>query len=62
VPAAQVALAWVMAQPAVTSPIVGVTKPEHLDDAVQSVELELGDDEIEELSTGYLPHPIAGHR
>ncbi len=62
VPAAQVALAWVMAQPAVTSPIVGVTKPEHLDDAVQSVELELADDEIEELSTGYLPHPIAGHR
>ena len=62
VSAAQVALAWVMAQPAVTSPIVGVTKPEHLDDAVQAVELELSDDELEELSAGYLPHSISGHR
>ena len=62
VSAAQVALAWVMAQPAVISPIVGVTKPAHLDDAVQAVELELANDELEELSAGYLPHPIAGHR
>jgi 1-deoxyxylulose-5-phosphate synthase len=62
VSAAQVALAWLMAQPAVTSPIVGVTKPEHLDDAVQAVELELTDDEIEELTSGYEPHAIAGHR
>ena len=50
-----------MAQPAVTSPIVGVTKPEHLDDAVAAVDLELTDDEIEELSSGYVPHAIAGH-
>ena len=62
VPAAQVALAWLLAQPVVTSPIVGVTKPEHLTDAVGAVDLELTDDEIEELSSGYVPHPIAGHR
>ncbi len=59
---AQVALAWVMAQPAVTSPIVGITKPEHLADAVAAVDLELGDDELKELSAGYLPHAVAGHR
>ncbi len=61
VSAAQVALAWVMAQPAVTSPIVGVTKPEHLTDAIAAVDLELSADEIEELSAGYVPHSIAGH-
>ncbi len=62
VSAAQVALAWVLAQPAVTSPIVGVTRPEHLDDAINAVDLELTDAEIDELSTGYTPHAIAGHR
>jgi 1-deoxyxylulose-5-phosphate synthase len=62
VPRAQVALAWVMAQPAVTSPIVGVTKPQHLTDAVAAVDLELTPDEIEELGAGYVPHAIAGHR
>src|SRR3954467_8576231 len=61
VSAAQVALAWLMAQPGVTSPIVGVTKPEHLSDAVAAVDLSLSDEEVEELSSGYLPHAIAGH-
>jgi aryl-alcohol dehydrogenase-like predicted oxidoreductase len=59
---AQVALAWLMAQPAVTSPIVGVTKPQHLSDAVAAVDLELSADEVEELGGGYVPHPIAGHQ
>ena len=59
---AQVALAWVMAQPAVTSPIVGVTRPQHLEDAVAAVDLELTDAELEELGAGYLPHAVAGHR
>jgi aryl-alcohol dehydrogenase (NADP+) len=62
VPRAQVALAWLLAQPAVTSPIVGVTKSQHLTDAVAAVDLELTDDEIEELGAGYTPHAIAGHR
>ena len=62
VSAAQVALAWVMAQPAVTSPIVGVTKPAHLADAVAAVDLELSEDELAELSSGYTPRGIAGHR
>jgi aryl-alcohol dehydrogenase (NADP+) len=59
---AQVALAWLMAQPAVTSPIVGVTKPQHLADAVAAVDLELSADELDELGAGYVPHPIAGHQ
>jgi 1-deoxyxylulose-5-phosphate synthase len=62
VPRAQVALAWLLAQPAVTSPIVGVTKPAHLADAVAAVDLELSPEEVEELGAGYVPHPIAGHR
>ena len=59
---AQVALAWLLAQPAVTSPIVGITRREHLDDAVAAVDLELTDDEIAALTEGYVPHAIAGHQ
>jgi 1-deoxyxylulose-5-phosphate synthase len=59
---AQVALAWLLAQPAVTSPIVGITRPDHLDDAVAAVDLELTDDEVAELGADYVPHAIAGHQ
>jgi aryl-alcohol dehydrogenase-like predicted oxidoreductase len=59
---AQVALAWLLAQPGVSSPIVGITRPEHLTDAVAAVDLELTADELEELSAGYAPRGIAGHR
>jgi aryl-alcohol dehydrogenase-like predicted oxidoreductase len=59
---AQVALAWLLAQPAVTSPIVGVTQPEHLADAVAAVDLELTDDELADLGAGYVPRGIAGHQ
>jgi aryl-alcohol dehydrogenase-like predicted oxidoreductase len=62
VPRAQVALAWLLSQPAVTSPIVGVTKPQHLSDAVAAVDLELSTDEVEELGADYVPHAVAGHR
>ncbi len=59
---AQVALAWLMAQPVVTSPIVGVTKSQHLEDALAAVDVELSDDEVAGLADGYQPHAIAGHR
>ena len=59
---AQVALAWLLAQPVVTSPIVGRHQAQHLTDAVAAVDLELTDDELDELSAGYVPHAIAGHR
>ncbi|GAA4693856.1 aldo/keto reductase [Nocardioides conyzicola] len=58
---AQVGLAWLLHQPVVTAPIVGVTKPVHLTDAVAAVDLELSDDDLAELGAGYRPHPVAGH-
>jgi aryl-alcohol dehydrogenase (NADP+) len=58
---AQVALAWLLRHPAVDAPIVGATKPEHLAEAVASVELELTDDEVAGLEAPYEPHAIAGH-
>ncbi len=59
---AQAGLAWLLAQPAVTSPIVGVTKQQHLDEALASVDVDLTDDDLAELSAGYEPHGIAGHQ
>jgi aryl-alcohol dehydrogenase (NADP+) len=59
---AQIALAWLLAQPAVTSPIVGVTDPQHLTDAISAVDLELTEDEVASLAADYVPHGIAGHR
>ncbi len=57
---AQVALAWLLHQPAVTAPIVGVTKPEHLADAVDAVDLELSDDELRRLEEHYTPRAAEG--
>ena len=44
----------------ITAPIIGATKPHHLDDAVAAVELALTDDEIARLEEPYTPHPVAG--
>ncbi len=60
VPRAQVALAWLLHQQTVTAPIVGVTKPAHLDDALGALELTLSQEEILALERPYTPHPIAG--
>jgi aryl-alcohol dehydrogenase-like predicted oxidoreductase len=59
VPRAQVALAWVSKHPAVSAPIIGATKPEHLDDAIASLDLKLTADEIVRLEAPYTPHGIA---
>ena len=61
VPAAQVALAWLLHKPGVTAPIVGATKLDHLDDAVAAEQLALGADEIGRLEEQYVPHTISGH-
>lgn len=61
VPPAQVALAWVASRPGITAPIVGATKPHHLDDAIASLALTLDDDEVRTLEAGYRPRPVAGH-
>jgi aryl-alcohol dehydrogenase-like predicted oxidoreductase len=61
VPAAQVALAWLLHKPAVTAPIVGATKVEHLEDALAAEQLTLSDEEIARLEEPYAPHPVLGH-
>jgi 1-deoxyxylulose-5-phosphate synthase len=60
VPRAQVALAWLLSKPAVTAPIVGASKPNHLEDAVAAVSLKLSDEEISQLEEPYVPHPVVG--
>jgi aryl-alcohol dehydrogenase-like predicted oxidoreductase len=57
---ATVALAWLLAKPAVTSPIVGPTKPHHLEDAVRALVVKLTEEEIARLEEPYLAHPVLG--
>jgi aryl-alcohol dehydrogenase-like predicted oxidoreductase len=59
-PRAQVALAWLLHKPAVTSPIVGATKPHHLEDAVAALSVQLSAEEVAALEAPYVPHPVAG--
>ena len=59
VPRAQLALAWLLSKP-VTSPIVGATKPNHLQDAVAALTLRLSPEEIASLEEPYVPHPVLG--
>jgi aryl-alcohol dehydrogenase-like predicted oxidoreductase len=60
VPRAQIALAWVLAKPGVTAPIIGATKLGHLDDAVAALSLKLSAKEIAALEEPYVPHAVAG--
>jgi aryl-alcohol dehydrogenase-like predicted oxidoreductase len=60
VPMAQVALAWVLANPVITSPIIGATKRHHLEDAVAALSLQLSADEKKALEAPYVPHPVLG--
>jgi 1-deoxyxylulose-5-phosphate synthase len=60
-PPARVALAWLLGKPAVTAPIVGATKPRHLDDAIAAVDVKLSEQEVARLEAPYRPHPIIGH-
>ncbi|MEO7056040.1 MAG: aldo/keto reductase [Caldimonas sp.] len=61
VPRAQVALAWLLAQPGITAPIVGATRLGQLDDAVAALALELSPHDIAEIEAPYVPHAIVGH-
>ncbi|MEA3135577.1 MAG: 1-deoxyxylulose-5-phosphate synthase [Gammaproteobacteria bacterium] len=61
VPRAQVALAWVAQKAVVTAPIVGASKPQHLDDAVAALALNLTESEMAQLEAPYVPHAVAGH-
>ncbi len=59
-PMAQIALAWVLHKTAVTSPIIGATKPKHIEDAVAALDVELSRDEIKALEAPYVPHSVSG--
>ncbi|RKH52049.1 aldo/keto reductase [Corallococcus interemptor] len=59
-PPAQVSLAWLLSKPAVTAPIIGATKPEHLEDAVKAVTLKLTPEEVKALEAPYKPHAVRG--
>lgn len=58
---AQVALAWVLHQPGITSPIIGASKMPHLDDALAALDLTLEAEELKMLNDAYVPHPVLGH-
>jgi aryl-alcohol dehydrogenase-like predicted oxidoreductase len=62
VPRAQLALAWLLNKPAVTAPIVGATKPHHLQDAVAALSLRLTPEETASLEEPYTPHPVVEYR
>jgi 1-deoxyxylulose-5-phosphate synthase len=61
VPPAQVALAWLLGKPGVSAPILGATKPHHLDDALAALELTLSEDEVARLEAPYRPHAVFGY-
>ncbi|MBE9256879.1 aldo/keto reductase [Dolichospermum sp. LEGE 00246] len=58
----QIALAWLLHKPGVTSPIIGASKIEHLKEAVEAVDLVLSEEEIKLLEEPYQPHSILGHK
>jgi aryl-alcohol dehydrogenase (NADP+) len=60
-PNMKVALAWVLAKPGITAPIIGASKMAHLEDALAALSVKLSEDEIRQLEQAYKPHPILGH-
>jgi 1-deoxyxylulose-5-phosphate synthase len=57
---AQVALAWILSKPGVSSPIIGASKMPHLDEAIEALQIHLDDSEIKALEEPYEPHPVLG--
>ncbi|MCZ3375798.1 aldo/keto reductase [Rhizobium sp. AG207R] len=62
IPRAQVATAWILQKSAVTAPIIGASKPDHITDAIASLEVKLTSEEIETLESPYVPHGVAGFK
>lgn len=55
--AAQVALAWVLRQPGITSPLFGATQDDHIDAAVAALDVQLEEADVTELEALYQPRP-----
>jgi 1-deoxyxylulose-5-phosphate synthase len=60
-PNMQVALAWILSRPGITAPIIGVSKPRHLEEAIAALDVKLSEHEIRKLEEPYRPHTILGH-
>lgn len=60
-PPARVALAWLLHKPGVTAPIIGASKPHHLEDAVAALDIKLSKEEMDKVESVYVPHPVLGH-
>ncbi|HUF39665.1 MAG TPA: aldo/keto reductase [Anaerolineales bacterium] len=58
---AQIALAWLLHKPGITSPIIGASKMAHLEEAVAALEIELSEEEMNSIEEPYVPHPVLGH-
>lgn len=57
---ATLALAWMLAKPGITAPIVGASKAHHLEDAVAALDMKLTEEEVARLEEPYVPHPVLG--
>jgi len=57
----QTALAWMLGKPGIVAPIIGASKPEHLQDAIDAVNITLAEEDVKALEEVYEPHAIAGH-
>ena len=58
---AQTALAWMLAKPGIVAPIIGASKPHHLEDAIGALDVSLSEEDIKALEELYEPHPVLGH-
>ncbi|HVZ57225.1 MAG TPA: aldo/keto reductase [Chitinophagaceae bacterium] len=61
IPEAQMALAWVLGKPGITAPIIGASKPGHLEDALAALSITLSQEEVSQLEALYQPHRVLGH-
>ena len=61
VTSSQIALAWLLNKPYISAPIIGATRPEHLEQSIAAIEIALSEDEISSLEEPYQPHPTLGH-
>jgi len=57
----QISLAWILLKPGITSPIIGASKPHHLDEALSALSVKLSDAEVKKIEEPYRPHRILGH-
>jgi aryl-alcohol dehydrogenase-like predicted oxidoreductase len=58
----QAALAWILGRPGVTAPIIGASKPDHLDQAIDAVGVKLSAEQAKMLEEPYRPHRVLGHQ